>query len=350
MTRALLHLLCFAFPLYTLAFTWSGPHEGVGVLVAVLPVIAAILLDAAASPERSPPATDAPAAWFDAVLVALAALQGLNVIGLARLAARGAGALDLAVAVFLVGAGTGYSAIVVAHELVHRKPNAQRQLGRLLLTTALYEHFATEHVRGHHKRVGTAEDPATARRGERLWPFLLRTVPGQLASAWRLECQRLGDPAMAWWDRRQLGNRVLHGKIVEWGLAAAIGVVGGPVAFAVHLGQAAWAVLLLETVNYVEHWGLERRGTRVQTTDSWDSESWFTYYTLVGLSRHADHHAHASRPWQDLRAFPESPKMPWGYWATVIGSLVANGRVMARMEATLSARSGGERGDLAPLA
>jgi len=69
----------------------------------------------------------------------------------------------------------------------------------------------------------------------------------------------------------------------------------------------------LEAVNYFEHWGLVRKGRRVRPEDSWDTHSWFTYYGLIGLSRHADHHAYPSRPYQQLRVWDESPVLPVGY-------------------------------------
>jgi len=60
-----------------------------------------------------------------------------------------------------------------------------------------------------------------------------------------------------------------------------------------------------------------------------------TLYTLVGLSRHADHHAHAARPYSDLRWFDESPKMPWGYYATAITAIVYDAAVRRRMDTEL---------------
>lgn len=328
------HGLAFLMPLYTLAWGLTGPHEAA--LIWLVPLLAAIAWDFHAAPARQQP--EPVAAWpFDLALYGLALLQVVNVALFVRVVAQvGLGDLDTWVGVFVVGSASGYSAIVVAHELVHRPESHFRQLGRLLLCTVLYEHFATEHVRGHHKRIGTPEDPATARYGERLWPFVVRTVPGQFRSAWELEIKRIGAEGLL--DRRQLGNRVLQGVVVGWGVAFALGAALGPAAFAAYVLQAAWAVLLLEAVNYIEHWGLVRQGARVTTVDSWDAEGWFTYYTLVGLSRHADHHAHASRPYQDLRWFEESPKMPWGYWATAITAIVANPVVRSRYEAELRAR------------
>jgi alkane 1-monooxygenase len=314
----------------------TGPHTNPGPWL--VPLLVAIVIDFIARPARKQPQDLAPLP-FDVLLLLLAVMQPLNVALLLRvIAIAGLGSWDSVLGVVLVGASSGYSAIVVAHELVHRPQPHMQLLGRLLLCTVLYDHFATEHVRGHHKRVGTHEDPATARHGERLWAFVARTVPAQFGSAWRLECKRLGDVDMRAWDRRQLRNRVLHGVLVGWGFAVAVWVTLGPAVFAAFMLQAAVAVLLLETINYIEHWGLARAGKRVTTVDSWDAEGWFTYYSLVGLSRHADHHAHAARPYQELRWFDESPKMPWGYWATGVTAIFANPVVRRRMDQELRAR------------
>src|SRR4029453_7627272 len=111
-------------------------------------------------------------------------------------AVQGFFTVDTLVGLVLVGINSGYCGFVVAHELIHRASPTLQQLGRLMLASVLYEHFYTEHVRGHHSRVGTGEDPATARFGEWPFAFFARTVPAQFRSAWRLETKRLRARAM----------------------------------------------------------------------------------------------------------------------------------------------------------
>jgi alkane 1-monooxygenase len=224
------------------------------------------------------------------------------------------------------GVCAGYSGIVVAHELVHRRNRFQFFLGRLLLMFVWYEHFATEHVRGHHPRIGTPKDPATARFGETFQNFFFRTVPAQFRSAWKLEKVRLGRPDMRWYDPSMLRSRVVQGVLAQLLITAGYFVVFGWIAAVFFVLQARMAILLLEVVNYVEHWGLTRIGRTVTPLDSWDTDNWFTLHTLVGLSRHSDHHARASRPYQLLRRFEQSPKMPAGYYGTVVMALVRNSR------------------------
>jgi alkane 1-monooxygenase len=333
------HLLCFVLPLTALVFAATAPHPGWLALAFLGVLVASVWLDGRAGAQTRQPAPLLPGWPFDGLLYVLFALQVANLwLMLGMVASHGFWRVDTLVGWQLLGISAGYSGIVVAHELMHRKSAAMKWLARLLMSLVLYEHFFTEHLRGHHVRVGTREDPATARFGESYQTFFLRTVPGQLRSAWQLETARLGDAEMPWNDPRLLRSRVLHGLVFEWGLAFAVLVCLGPGAFALYLGQAFIAVRLLECVNFFEHWGLERRGPRTTALDSWDTTSWFTLYTLIGLSRHADHHAFAARPYEQLRHHDSSPKLPRGYFGMVFLALARPRRFQRLMTAELERR------------
>lgn len=339
------HLTSFSLPLVTFGYVVTGPHVWWAAILWFLPLVALDGIDAVGPTTRVEPRAKLPAWPFDGALCALAALQLANVFLFCRMMAAGSFlSIDTLVGIQLLAATSGFSGIVVAHELIHRPHRAARGLGRLLLVTVLYEHFYTEHLRGHHVRVGTREDPATARFGETYLAFLRRTIPGQFRSAWRLETRRLGDGDMGFWDRRIVASRVVHGLTLEVAVSLAIFAVLGPAALAGFVLQAIGAVSALEAVNYFEHWGLERRGRRVRAVDSWDTDSAFTYYGLVGLSRHADHHRHASRPYQELVFEPEAPLLPAGYLGMVRIVQFENRRCRALLTAEL------ERKRLGPFA
>jgi alkane 1-monooxygenase len=201
-----------------------------------------------------------------------------------------------------VGLATGGAGITIAHELGHKRPRLDRLLSRVLLVTVSYGHFTVEHNRGHHVRVATPEDPASARYGEAFWAFLPRTLIGSLAHAWTI-------------DRRE----VLWPWLATLAVAAALGAAFGPLAVAFFFGQSAMAVTLLEAVNYVEHYGLARRKLadgryeRPAPRHSWDSYHWLSNAFLVHLQRHADHHVNPMRPYAALQPQAESPKLPMGY-------------------------------------
>lgn len=334
-----LHLLCFVVPVSTLAYLLTAPHRWWAALPWLGVIAASVVADVYSRGEHRQPAKRLTRWPFDAVLYVLVAIQLLNV-GLAvwNVSQFGFWRVDTLVMWMLVNVSSGYSGIVVAHELIHRRERHMNRLGRVLLGTVLYDHFSVEHVRGHHARVGTPEDPATARFGESYLAFFRRTVPAQFRSAWRLEAHRLGDADMPLLDRRQLRNRVLHGLVAEWAVAFAIAALLGWGAFAFYVLQAWGAIRLLEAVNYFEHWGIVRRGKKPTPIDSWDTDSWFTLYTLVGLSRHADHHAYATRPYQQLRYWEESPKLPTGYFGMVVMVFAQNERFQKLMTRELQRR------------
>ena len=339
-----LHLWAFVLPLITLTYWLTGPHAWWSSILWTMPVWTLVWIDNHAPNDARQPREDIPSWPFDMQVYLLVGLQVLNHVLLGWAASRldlstTAGKLDAAAAfipiMVLTGVNAGYSGIVVAHELVHRRNPIEFLMGRILLMGVLYEHFATEHVRGHHPRIGTRKDPATARFGETHKDFMRRTVPAQFRSAWRLEKVRLGDPNMRWYDPRMVRHRVLQGVIAELAVLAAFFVFFGWLAAVMFFVQARSAVLMLETVNYIEHWGLTRQGKKVESIDSWDTANWFTLYTLVGLSRHADHHAQASRPYQKLRHFEETAKMPLGYYGTLLMALFRNERYMVLATAEL---------------
>ncbi|KVZ11491.1 alkane 1-monooxygenase [Burkholderia stagnalis] len=218
-----------------------------------------------------------------------------------------------------LGAATGIS-INTAHELGHKTSHFERWLAKITLAPVAYGHFFVEHNRGHHVRVATAEDPASARYGESFWAFLPRTVIGSIRSAWNLEAARLARLGKSPWTWR---NEVLHAwamTAVVWGIAIAL---FGKAVIPFLLIQAAYGASLLEVVNYVEHYGLGRRKLpsgryeRCTPQHSWNSNHVVTNLFLYQLQRHADHHANPTRSYQALRHFDHAPQLPAGY-ATMI--------------------------------
>jgi alkane 1-monooxygenase len=217
----------------------------------------------------------------------------------------------------LVGGALG---IVTAHELVHRNHRGARALGGVVLASVCYGVFKVEHVRGHHLRVGTADDPATARRGESVYAFIPRAMWGVFTHAFVIEAtrlKRLGLPAWHW------RNESLQWVLLSVGMLAATYAVSGAVGITVMLGASLIAILLLEVVDYIEHYGLTRTpGAPVQPQHSWDSDAWFTNSLTVNLQRHADHHAHGGRAFGGLNNHDSAPQMPFGYATMVLLALV----------------------------
>lgn len=224
--------------------------------------------------------------------------------------------LGLAATVGFVS-GIGINA---AHELGHRVEHLERWLAKIALAQSAYGHFYVEHNKGHHARVATPQDPASARLGESLWMFLPRSVVGGLRSAIRLETDRLRRQRLGWWSVR---NNILQAWSMTAVLYGALLLIFGVGMLPYLLLQAVLGFGLLETVNYVEHYGLLRarlpsgRWARCSAADSWNSDRLVTNIFLFHLQRHSDHHANPGRRYQTLRSAPQAPQLPAGY-ATMI--------------------------------
>ena len=221
--------------------------------------------------------------------------------------------------VLSVGSFNGIG-IGTAHELGHKRETLDRWMSKIALAPSFYGHFYVEHNRGHHKRVATPEDPASARMGESFWAFLPRSVWGSLRSAWALEKERLSKKGTPVWhiDNDNLQAWALSvfffGGLLAW--------LGLPVLVFLVL-QALYAASMLEVVNYIEHYGLLRqkdsanRYVRCEPEHSWNSNHLVGNIVLYHLQRHSDHHAHPSRRYQALRHFDAAPQLPAGYAAMI---------------------------------
>lgn len=215
-------------------------------------------------------------------------------------------------AVVATGFNSGILGITSAHELIHRKEKWMRQLGIWNLFLANYTHFYIEHRLGHHLRVGTWDDPATSRYNESYYQFLIRAIPGQWFSALTIETKRLQKKNSSPYSLRNFVIRALALQILFMLLLA---IAFGIDVFLVYFTQATIAFVLLEFVNYIEHYGLVRsKGEKVTVHHSWQSDAISSRFTLFELSRHSDHHLKAYKPYYTLESHEESYVLPSGYF------------------------------------
>lgn len=227
--------------------------------------------------------------------------------------------------VISMGLMCGIIGINLGHELGHRLNRFENTLGDLLLLTSLENHFVPYHNRGHHNDVGTPNDPATARLGEPVYVFWFRSQIGSYFKAWEIELNRMKIMKKA---SLSLSNKMVQYTIAHILIISVITIVFGWLGLVYFLIVAIIGILLLETVNYIEHYGLIRvmnengRYEHVKRKHSWNSDHVLGRSILFELSRHSDHHFKADRPYQVLESRDESPSMPTGYPGMIIMSLV----------------------------
>lgn len=232
------------------------------------------------------------------------------------------GLINLIGLVLSVGIINGI-AIAPAHELNHSSSSSllNRMFSVFITAPIFYGHFLIEHNAGHHTKVATPEDPASARMGENFWAFAIRSIALGFLSAVRLECARIRSA------RQVLNSKMIQGWTCSLLLLLLVGVLGGPSAVVFFIAQAVVGMFLLEAVNYIEHYGLLREkvdGVYVPCTHqhSWNSNKLVSNIGLFNLQRHSDHHANPTRPYEMLRHIPDSPQHPTGYAAMIMLALV----------------------------
>jgi alkane 1-monooxygenase len=215
-------------------------------------------------------------------------------------------------------AGTGTN---VGHELTHRIRDKIAMLeGRWLLSTSCNPDFAIEHVYGHHVTVGTDEDPATAKKGENVYMFSLRSTIFGHTSAWKHELKRLRKRGYSLFSLR---NRMITGYLMSAFWCALFFIAGGYFGLMLFLGQAVIAKFILEIVNYMEHYGLARKpGQPIGPEHSWNTNIRMSSMVLFSLTRHSAHHEKPMVEFWKLDSYEDAPQMPYGYLTTLLICLI----------------------------
>jgi alkane 1-monooxygenase len=210
----------------------------------------------------------------------------------------------------------GATNFTIAHELIHRRSKIDRTIGLTLLSLVTYMHYRVEHVFGHHKNVATHFDPASAQKDENIYHFLIKTITFSFISSWHIENNRV--------DSAHHKHRIIHYLIIQTIILLSIAFFFGTTSLLMFLTQSLIAISLLETINYIEHYGLERkeltqgRFEAVQPKHSWDSDFKLTNWFLFNLGFHSDHHQNPLKHYENLKVLGESPKMPAGYSTMII--------------------------------
>ncbi len=227
--------------------------------------------------------------------------------------------------VLSVGIVLGVNGINVAHELGHRQTSNERFIGKALLLPALYMHFYIEHNFGHHLHAATKEDPATARYNQTVYGFWLTSVFRQYISAWRIQVRLLKNKNQLFFS---LKNDMFWYTVIQLAYLITIFILFGTTGLLFALFAGITGFILLETVNYIEHYGLLRSKTpsgryeRVREVHSWNSNHIIGRIVLYELTRHSDHHYKTSKKYQILECHAESPQMPFGYPTSMVMAMI----------------------------
>ena len=215
--------------------------------------------------------------------------------------------------------------INVGHELGHRKSLIARTCSKLLYLPCQYMHFYIEHNFGHHINVATPEDPATARYKQTVYSFWITSVIRTYVSAWEIQLKLLKVSKRSFFS---IKNDMVFYTLFQLSFLLFIYYNFGLYLTLLSIVMSIVSFLFLETINYVEHYGLLRkkepsgRYERVKPHHSWNSNHTIGRIVLYELTRHSDHHFKSSKKYQVLESLDECPHLPHGYPTSILISLI----------------------------
>lgn len=249
-------------------------------------------------------------------------IHSLSLIGIEFKSAR-SHHQDAAIAATVIGIAYFYGlmGVTVGHELTHRTTNRiAMTVGRALLAFAFNTQFSIAHVYGHHRNVTTYDDPGSARRGEYVLWYAVRSMISTVIEALRIEAARLHARGMSAWSWQ---NRFVTGQLYSIAIIGAVALIGGgPAALGV-AGTCVLAQVFDKTLEYVQHYGLVRvPGTPIEARHSWDTGRLISNTLHYNLGRHADHHLAGGKPFWDLELKAGAPVLPFGYPTAALVALI----------------------------
>lgn len=233
--------------------------------------------------------------------------------------------LQLIGIIFSVGIVLGSNGINVAHELGHRENKLSQWLAKLLLLPSHYTHFTIEHNFGHHSKVSTPEDPATAKLNQNVYSFWFTSSTRQYRNAWKLQHQLLAAKNHRFWSFK---NSMLINTCLQIAYIAILFFFFSWLTVVVAIVMGVVGFILLESINYIEHYGLLRQRRKsgryhpVKEHHSWNSNHLLGRILLYELTRHSDHHYRAKKNYQLLDYHSISPELPYGYPTSILIALV----------------------------
>lgn len=217
--------------------------------------------------------------------------------------------------------GIGFGA---SHELLHGKEKIDQVLQKITTAFLFYPHYKLIHIRSHHLHAGTDHDENTAWMNESIYSYIVRTIPGSMVRCWNLEARVLGSSP----EKRSPAATFFKNKMVPYAagqiaILLAFWFLAGALGMMFYVAHVVVAHIVLESVNYIQHYGLmrERRDGEYEKTGaehSWDTYHFFSSYITFRVGHHSFHHI-AVKPYYLLDTEPAAPKLPMGYfWAIPI--------------------------------
>lgn len=183
------------------------------------------------------------------------------------------------------------------HEVMHGKGRLGRRPSDIAMTLAGYPHYRLVHEL-HHAHVGDPQFGSTAHIGLSLWRHVGRSFARSSLAALAADRRRLAQGR---------GRRLVFPASTCLATVVVFAILCGGRGLLFYLGQSAICVFIVETIGYIQHYGLVGDGAPV----AWNVRSWLSNRLFVNNGLHAHHHLEQTLSYQRLKRVGVT--LPAGY-------------------------------------
>lgn len=211
--------------------------------------------------------------------------------------------------------------ITISRAYARCETRTEKVLAFLATAIVGFGHFRLAHTVAHQQACATPADPASARMGESLYKFLIRSLPGSIEQAWGIEQRRRAQSGRI---KALVSNEIMQSLVFAAVLHGTIIATFGPRVIPVLLIAVAFAWLFQTAIVYVQHYGLLREkrddGAYVKCSShhAWNSAHAASSLVMFNATYHADAHAHPARRFQSMRVEDDAAELPFGFAAAII--------------------------------
>ena len=223
---------------------------------------------------------------------------------------------EIAITVLTAGILSALYAQNPAHELIHHGTRFERAVGIMLFSTSIYSGAKLAHLYSHHVLAATDDDPTSANYGKSLYAFLPAAIAVNLFGWWGPKTKNTNGIVSRGY-KVMLENLTGYTLSLGWGLM--IFFLFGGKSLLLFIVQSFIGILVLEMMNYIGHYGLERKidasgkCEAISERHAWDCDMPFSNLVLISVQKHADHHINPNKSYDELRCVENSPRLPLSY-------------------------------------
>jgi hypothetical protein len=283
----------------------GGPWAWVG----VSELVAFAIADAFLGDDLRERASGLRDSVMDVPVVICAALGPLVVVAVAWKVGQGAVGPLATAGMIASGAWLALIPGVPAlHELYHKRTPWKYAVGTYLQLGYMDCTRSVAHAMSHHIHVGTPKDADTPLRGESMYAFIVRTIPGNYRELYELEKTAMAKKGLLVWSPR---GKFVKAIATYAAFLVVLFVVGGFGGMAAGFTSTLIARVWVEAFNYLQHVGLIRvPGEEVTGHHVWNHLGTITRAAALEITNHCTHHLDAYVPYYRMPPDVGGPRMP----------------------------------------